>query len=87
MTNERVARGIEVLDAVEPGWRDRIDLATLDMANPYLCIRGQLYGHFLNHTPSILLQESVDLGFDFYGWPIPAEDYIELTAEWIEALS
>ena len=42
----RVARGVAFLDRAQPGWADRIDIGTLNMAVCRSCILGQLFGHF-----------------------------------------
>ena len=46
ITNEqartRVARGAAHLDAVRPGWFNRIDVGTLTLRDPCNCIVGQL---------------------------------------------
>lgn len=43
----RVARGIALLDECGPkDWRSKIDLDTLDIASPWRCVLGQLYGSF-----------------------------------------
>lgn len=42
-----VQRGVALLDAKgPPGWRDRIDLDTLDIGSLTLCVLGQVYGHY-----------------------------------------
>lgn len=43
----RVARGVALLDACTPGWHHRIDLATLDLGDAYMCIVGQLAGDYV----------------------------------------
>ena len=45
---ESVARGVELLDAVRPGWRGEIQRVRLDMADGFHCILGQLYGDYGN---------------------------------------
>ncbi|GIV61794.1 MAG: hypothetical protein KatS3mg044_0660 [Rhodothermaceae bacterium] len=42
----RVARGAAYLDAVDPGWHHRLDLATLTLADGTCCVLGQLHGEF-----------------------------------------
>ena len=37
-----VAAGAEWLDANEPGWEGRVDLAKLDLANACRCVLGQV---------------------------------------------
>ena len=38
-----VARGAAWLDTEVPGWRDRIDTSTLDLADVSLCVLGQAF--------------------------------------------
>lgn len=38
--------GAALLDKKEPGWKDKIDLAKLDLADGCLCVLGQVYGMF-----------------------------------------
>ena len=38
-----VKKGMALLDAQVPEWRDRVDLDTLDISKPYRCILGQVY--------------------------------------------
>lgn len=38
---ERVALGAAWLDAAHPGWRDRVDVARLDMGDSCDCVLGQ----------------------------------------------
>lgn len=42
--DERVARGIALLDAQEPGWREKVNVNRLDMRTCHNCIFGQVYG-------------------------------------------
>ena len=41
--NDAVARGAALLDEKAPGWIDKIDLSTLNIASDRLCILGQVY--------------------------------------------
>ena len=41
-----VRKGIKFLNEREPGWRKRIDLNTLNLANCAQCVLGQLYGEY-----------------------------------------
>jgi len=41
----RVARGVALLDELGPdGWRDRVDLSTLNLMSTEDCVLGQVYG-------------------------------------------
>lgn len=42
MIDERVQRGMRVLDAKMPGWERKINILTLDISNPRQCVCGQL---------------------------------------------
>lgn len=41
-----VGRGAALLDEGLPGWRDRVDVHTLNMRSPSHCVLGQLYSSF-----------------------------------------
>lgn len=43
---ERVQRGAEYLDEVDPGWYRRIDAETLELEDGRHCVLGQLHGEF-----------------------------------------
>jgi len=40
---ERVVRGTRWLDHVRPGWRDSLELGTLDLSNGGQCVLGQVF--------------------------------------------
>jgi hypothetical protein len=42
----RVRRGAAYLDAVDPGWAERLDPDTLALADGRCCVLGQLHGDF-----------------------------------------
>lgn len=46
LIQQRVARGIALLDRKRPGWWSRIDLSIFNIGSPWDCICGQLYGSF-----------------------------------------
>jgi hypothetical protein len=56
-------RGAALLDRIEPGWEDKINLSTLTMSSCYLCILGQIYGAFYTMPPGIKKEECDKLGF------------------------
>lgn len=47
-----VAAGMVWLDENAPGWRDKIDIEALDVADCQLCVLGQIYGDYSNAPPS-----------------------------------
>lgn len=43
---EAVANGAALLDARVPGWRDRVDVAELDLSDCVECTLGQVFGAY-----------------------------------------
>jgi hypothetical protein len=43
MTHDRIVTGVLFLDQTQPGWRDKINIITLDLAEPSRCVLGQLF--------------------------------------------
>jgi len=102
MFEEQIALGAALLDVEKPGWRDKIDVETLDMSNTWCCVLGQT---FADETPqfSAPYWVAVDrLGIETDSWgrdengmladdygfaDEPEQRYELLTAEWIEYLS
>ncbi len=41
---DRVERAAALLDAMEPGWEDRVDVGRLDLHTYDHCVLGQVYG-------------------------------------------
>jgi hypothetical protein len=74
---DRVRRGSAYLDAMDPGWRSRIDPGRLELSDGAHCVLGQLHGEFRagllrtriwdgSSAPSLRLFSTVspeDLGF------------------------
>lgn len=42
----RVAAGAAYFDEIVPGWRDRVNVAILDINSPRYCVAGQIYGDY-----------------------------------------
>ena len=89
----RVARGVALLDERKPGWAGQIDLITLDVANPDMCVLGQLYPDHSSCFPDgfnaglddLDLHEGFTHGVDCYPYDLIVEqrvDYYKLTQEW-----
>lgn len=73
MYEDRVAKGMDLLDRADPGWVDRIDLDRLEMASCGQCILGQLRGHYLDGFLEIVRPmhfsvrfSSAEYGFTLY---------------------
>ena len=94
----RAARGASFLDGADPGWSQRLDLATLELADGRACVLGQLHGEFRlglfrarvldgSSAPSFRFESPSALGFHtLHGLDAPAEalDYAFLTRAWRE---
>jgi hypothetical protein len=99
---ERVALGSLFLDQTQPGWRDRIDIIKLDLADPQSCVLGQLWdreqelertvGPYTRGTWALAdwLDESPDDYDDLAsvraGFERDMEDYEVLTRAWVESI-
>lgn len=92
---ERVARGANYLDEVDPGWYRHVDPETLVLADGSACVLGQLHGGYrrglgrsslLNFSSAPFASLSpVDYGFqgvDGVSEDVQARDYELLDAAW-----
>lgn len=77
-----VKAGVQFLDSKKPGWRDLIDVETLDLAECDVCILGQIFGDYSDGKAKLGL-DSVEA--EKYGFNT---DYSmsELTKAWTSAL-
>ena len=84
----RVARGAKLLDVFVPGWRARIDVATLDLFDAEYCILGQLYGG--SEVSGVADLGISDRGCYWCGFRPPpicgdaTPHYRQLTAAWLD---
>jgi hypothetical protein len=75
---------------MEPGWREHIDTATLDISDCRRCALGQLYGHYwdglneIGHDRELRYEDwhAPDLGF--HGKPAEHES---LRREWLHIIA
>lgn len=88
----RVERGAEWLDENEKGWMEKIDLDSLNLAKPIMCVCGQIEGKghegggFFRYVFEKELHgnEAHELGFILWrrDEPANAPDYAKLTTAW-----
>jgi hypothetical protein len=86
---ERAERGAALLDQLQPGWRDQIDVASLALNDCAACVLGQLYGSYqAAFTARVELgdlafnddgPDVAEYGFNRY---IDDEDEVEGIAPW-----
>ena len=96
----RAARGAALLDDHDPGWADRVDTASLALADGGACVLGQLWGEYrfglgrarvldFSSAPGRFVSP-VDLGFQAVGDlgdAAEALDYTLLTRAWREEVA
>ena len=78
----RVSRGMDLLDRLKPGWRDRctIPLGRISVISPYRCPAAIAFGTYAVASKALGLsvEERVDHGFD----TLDNKEYPLLTMEW-----
>lgn len=99
--DERVARGVALLDEKESGWREKVDADRLDMGTCNNCIFGQVYGNIaiglrkmglVDGDLKFIAYDEDDPGFQHgiltlnMGNYDPAGDFSLLTDAWKRAL-
>lgn len=96
---ERVQRGADYLDEVDPGWHRRVNADTLELEDGQHCVLGQLHGEFrlgLGRSRLISLSSAprASLSPVAYGFKCvegvsdawQARDYELLTVAWRKAV-
>jgi hypothetical protein len=89
-----VAAGAVLLDTHRPGWRDSVDISTLNMGSYSRCVLGQLYDGFGEgmrvlgvHGLTGSAPTVADFGFAAGGdWWLSADDYRQQLAAQYAAL-
>jgi hypothetical protein len=85
--DERVARGMALLDKRNPGWRTRINLRTLNVETCDNCVLGQVYGdYFLGIWKLRLPLLGFRFGFQTFMGGM-TRGYPQLNAAWKQALT
>lgn len=93
---ERVARGVALLDAVDPGWFNRIHLPTLELWNCHRCVLGQLRGEYWDGAEWLFKRRYYETGalasaHGFYLVYAESDDdgfnYHRLTEAWLEVIA
>lgn len=90
---DRVARGAALLDQMQPGWENDVDLSRLDIGLCNTCIVGQLFGNYNDVVVDAFDRRyrgiSVQHNLGLYS-QLPEErterDYLQLTGAWRAAI-
>lgn len=86
---DEIKAGMELLDREVPGWREEIDLYSLDMGLCEHCILGQLFREYDEGVRAIGItnEKAEQLGlFISNNKSFPNDKYTALTIAWKEAL-
>lgn len=90
---DRVAEGVKMLDALQPGWYKEIDLEILDLEGTDTCVLGQLYGGWVEGTEYLGIDGDRYLQ-SHYGFELTEEEYSgprwlfeALTDEWRKVIA
>lgn len=84
MYERRVAKGAVRLDAVYPGWYDKIDLDRLDLSHWQLCVLGQLYGTYHYGVDVLDIEKEREaLGFTLYHHACTARERRAVGGRWL----
>lgn len=86
---ERVDRGVALLDEKFPSWKRVVSAEVLDMSQPDLCIMGQLFGGYGIGLDNIGIDnyEAEQYGFDVTLNSNGVESYRDLNHEWLLRLA
>ena len=82
MFKEEIARGIKLLNRINPGWVNQIDLDKLNMTSSFDCIIGQVYGDYCKGITRL----EKTYYCDRYEYGFTANDQYTLTKEWKDAI-
>lgn len=87
IAQESAARGAQLLDKIEPGWFNHINVGNLDISSGSFCILGQLYGTYEqgidHHLPGeISAYNSANWGFCLGR----NESYADLDMAWLSEI-
>lgn len=88
---ERVVRGAALLDAKQPGWREKVDPETLQMRSECGCVLGQVFGEYVDGLLQVFTrkmdQPQWRYGFNVQWSPNRHQaDFDRLQDAWLELL-
>jgi len=69
---KRISQSMDLLDELAPDWPDKVDLDTLAMDNPKLCVAGQTVG----------FDTVIDAILDRHGRLSAVHEYYAFSATW-----
>lgn len=99
---QRVSNGVALLDEHKPGWRDLVNVYTLDMESTESCILGQVFGEYIKGASALGIGSAECYNAtevqSSYGFDISPDEYqkditiqqlifMELEEEWIARIT
>lgn len=86
MFETEIRRGATLLDEKWPGWREGVDVNTLNMWSMDLCVLAQLFGDWTEGIHALGIKwdipKQIEYGFDLREGPGYSDRCRTLTAEW-----
>ncbi len=89
---ERVDKGVQLLDFKCPGWRKKVYASKLDMSDILNCVLGQIFGYYYDGLNELELSDNPEELCDsprHFGFNASSGDeaeYLELKREWTKRL-
>lgn len=77
----RVARGIALLDEMEPDWLDEIELDALNLASVSACVLGRVYGDYEAGLRTLGMDLDADAEPVAHGFTLTVDEYDALRKE------
>lgn len=64
--DKRVQNGMHLLDEVQPGWIERVNVEALDQINDATCVAGQVYGDYQTAVRVLKFDKPKEVLYGFY---------------------
>lgn len=93
MFEDKIAKGIALLDQMAPGWEEFIHLGSLNVNNTENCVLGQIFMSFSDGEAALFgtycFGQCIEHGFNYsyYAYPQGMDVGAILTEEWKTALT
>lgn len=85
--SENVETAGKLLDVIRPGWYERVNVETLNMAHPFLCVLGQVFGDYWHaidkYADILLLEENTNV----FAGDVLDDEYDAVFDAWVEYIT
>lgn len=79
----RVERGAALLDRELPDWRERVDVAELDMGSCTFCVLGHTFGSYVT---GLIKANIVSEGGPHYGFEVADDEDMFMVYDYLDTL-